>query len=46
MEKVVEDVDSYDEKVNKDASLKNASMIMSWTKSKFGLHISAKKMIE
>ena len=40
MEKVVEDVDSYDEKA-KDVGLKNASLIMALSKSKFGLHVSA-----
>lgn len=41
MEKVVEDVDAYEEKANKDVGLKNASWIMMWSKSKFGLHLSA-----
>ena len=45
MEKVVEDVDSYDEKA-RDLGIKNASMIMSLSKSKFNLHVSAEKMIE
>ena len=39
LEKIVEDVDSYDDKVNKDESLKNISYILMMSRSKFGFSL-------
>ena len=35
MEKVSKDIDAYEDQVNKDEGIKNASMIMMMSKSKF-----------
>ena len=39
IEKIVEDVDAYDDKVNKDDTMKNISYIMMMSKSKLGLSL-------
>lgn len=38
-EKIVEDVDAYDDKLNKDDALKNISYIMTMSKSKLGISL-------
>lgn len=39
-------MDAYEEKTNKDESLKNASLILMMSKSKFGFLIDHEKMIQ